>query len=117
MERNTRPTFQGIVTGTKMNKTIIVTVSTKRNDPLYAKRVGYSKKYYAHDENNEAKLGDTVSIMSCRPISKLKRWRLVSIDKKAIAEKKAEEVEATLEAQEGSAEIVSAKEDEAASKE
>lgn len=114
MERKTRNTFQGIVTGTKMNKTIVVTVSTKRNDPLYAKRVGYSKKYYAHDEKSEAGLGDTVTIMACRPISKLKRWRLISIDKKAIVEKKAEEVEATLEAQEGSAEIVSSKEEAAA---
>jgi ribosomal protein S17 len=53
-----------------MNKTIAVTVSTKRNDPLYAKRVGYSKKYYAHDEKNEAKVGDVVTIMACRPISR-----------------------------------------------
>lgn len=119
MERKARSTFQGIVTGAKMSKTIVVTVSTKRNDPLYAKRVGYSKKYYAHDEKGEAKVGDTVTIMACRPMSKLKRWRLVSIDKKAITEKKAEEVEATLEAQEGSAELVSSKEEakEAPSKE
>ena len=111
MERNNRSTFQGIVTGTKMDKTIIVTVSTKRNDPLYAKRVGYSKKYYAHDEKHEAKEGDTVTIMACRPISKTKRWRLVSVDNKAIVEKKAAEVEATLEAAEGSAELVSPKEE------
>jgi len=110
MERNKRTTFQGTVTGTKMDKTIIVTVSTKRNDPLYAKRVGYSKKYYAHDEKGEAKVGDTVTIMACRPISKLKRWRLVSIDKVAIAAKKASEVEATLEAQEGSAELIASEE-------
>lgn len=114
MERNNRSTFQGIVTSTKMDKTIIVTVSTKRNDPLYAKRVGYSKKYYAHDENSEAKVGDVVTIMACRPLSKTKRWRLVSIDKKAIEEKNAEEVEASLEAQEGSAELVSPKADEEA---
>lgn len=114
MERKNRTTFQGVVTGTKMNKTIIVTVSTKRNDPLYAKRVGYSKKYYAHDEENSAKLGDTVTIMACRPMSKLKRWRLVSIDAHALAEKKAEEVEATLEAQEGSAELVTPKSEEEA---
>ena len=66
MERNNRTTFQGVVTSIKMNKTIAVTVSTKRNDPLYAKRVGYSKKYYAHDEKNEAKVGDVVTIMVLR---------------------------------------------------
>lgn len=83
MERNHRNTLQGVVTGAKNDKTIAVTVSTKRNDPLYAKRVGYSKKYYAHDEKNEAKVGDVVTIMACRPISKTKRFRLISIDKKA----------------------------------
>ena len=72
-ERNRRTSLQGVVTGTKMAKTIIVTVSTKRNDPLYKKRVGYSKKYYAHDEKEEAKLGDEVTIMACRPLSRLKR--------------------------------------------
>jgi len=106
MERNNRTTFQGVVTSIKMNKTIAVTVSTKRNDPLYAKRVGYSKKYYAHDEKNEAKVGDVVTIMACRPISKTKRFRLVSIDKHAIAAQAAAEAEAALENKEGSAEVV-----------
>ena len=106
MERNNRTTFQGVVTSIKMNKTIAVTVSTKRNDPLYAKRVGYSKKYYAHDEKNEAKVGDVVTIMACRPISKTKRFRLVSIDKHAIAAQAASEAEAALENKEGSAEVV-----------
>jgi small subunit ribosomal protein S17 len=106
MERNNRTTFQGVVTSIKMNKTIAVTVSTKRNDPLYAKRVGYSKKYYAHDEKNEAKVGDVVTIMACRPISKTKRFRLVSIDKKAIQAQGAAEVEAALENKEGSDTIV-----------
>lgn len=94
MERNRRFKLQGVVVGAKNSKTISVTVSTKRNDPLYTKRVGYSKKYYAHDENNEAKVGDVVTIMACRPLSKTKRFRLVSIDKKAsdlIEAKKAEE--------------------------
>jgi len=106
MQRNSRTALQGEVIGVKMNKTIVVLVSTKRNAKLYEKRVGYSKKYYAHDEKNEAGLGDVVSIMACRPISKLKRWRLVSIDEKAIGGAKPEEVEASLEAKEGSASIV-----------
>jgi small subunit ribosomal protein S17 len=106
MERNNRTTFEGVVTSIKMNKTIAVTVSTKRNDPLYAKRVGYSKKYYAHDEKNEAKVGDVVTIMACRPISKTKRFRLVSIDKHAVTAQGAAEAEAALENKEGSSEVV-----------
>src|SRR5574344_1332832 len=102
MDRNNRTTFEGVVTSIKMNKTIAVTVSTKRNDPLYAKRVGYSKKYYAHDEKNEAKVGDVVTIMACRPISKTKRFRLVSIDKHVVEIVKAEAAEASLEVKEGS---------------
>jgi small subunit ribosomal protein S17 len=102
MERNQRTSFQGTVTSIKMNKTIAVTVSTERNDPLYNKRVGYSKKYYAHDEKNEAKVGDVVTIMACRPISKTKRFRLVSIDKHVVEIVKAEAAEASLEVKEGS---------------
>ncbi len=101
MERNHRVSFQGVVTSVKNDKTITVTVSTKRNDPLYNKRVGYSKKYYAHDEGNLAKVGDTVTIMACRPISKMKRFRLVSIDKKAEIIEKVDAVEASLEEAEG----------------
>ena len=101
MERNHRITIQGVVTSVKMAKTIVVTVSTKRNDPLYVKRVGYSNKYYAHDENGLAKLGDTVTIMACRPMSKLKRFRLVSVDKAALVEESAAAVEEALEAKEG----------------
>lgn len=92
MERNNRTTFSGVVTAIKNDKTITVTVSTKRNDPIYAKRVGYAKKFYAHDENNECRVGDTVTIMACRPISKLKRFRLVSIDKKYVSAEEAVEV-------------------------
>ena len=101
MERNNRTSVQGVVTSKKNAKTITVTVSTERNHPLYQKRVGYSKKYYAHDEKDAAQVGDTVTIMACRPISKMKRWRLVSIDKKAVVAAAVEEVEATLEAEEG----------------
>ena len=103
MERNHRIAIQGVVTSVKMAKTIVVTVSTERNDPLYVKRVGYSKKYYAHDEKGEAALGDTVTIMACRPMSKLKRFRLVSVDKKALNED-VNSVEEALEAKEGIAE-------------
>jgi small subunit ribosomal protein S17 len=104
MERNHRTTVQGVVTNVKNAKTITVTVSTERNDPLYNKRVGYSKKYYAHDENNAAKLGDVVTIQACRPMSATKRWRLVSIDKAAVAAANVADVEASLEASEGVAE-------------
>lgn len=109
MERNRRTTFQGTVTSVKMDKTIVVTVSTKRNDPLYQKRVGYSSKLYAHDEHNEAQLGDTVTVMGCRPLSKTKRFRLVSIDKKAVTDIKAEDAEKALETAEGSIEEVEKK--------
>ena len=101
MERNHRIAIQGVVTSVKMAKTIVVTVSTERNDPLYVKRVGYSKKYYAHDENGLAEIGDTVTIMACRPMSKLKRFRLVSVDKKALIEETVAAVEQALEAEEG----------------
>ena len=100
MERNHRTSIQGVVTSVKMAKTIVVTVSTKQNDPLYAKRVGYSKKYYAHDEKGEAGIGDVVTIMACRPMSKLKRFRLVRVDKKSLNEEAVEAVEEALEAKE-----------------
>lgn len=103
MERNHRTTIQGVVTSVKMAKTIVVTVSTARNDSLYQKRVGYSKKYYAHDEKCVAEVGDVVTIMACRPISKLKKFRLVSVDKKAPQKEEVAKVEESLEASEGSA--------------
>ena len=111
MERNHRALVQGVVTSTKMDKTIVVTVSTERNAHLYTKRVGYSKKYYVHDENNQAIVGDTVTIMACRPLSKTKHFRLVSIDQHAVTAETIEEAEAKLEAQEGSAEEVKGEEE------
>ena len=111
MERNTRTTFQGVVTSTKNDKTITVVIETKRNHPLYGKRVGYSTKIRAHDENNVAEVGDTVTVMACRPMSATKRFRLVSVDKKAETIVSAENAEASLEASEGSAaEVETAKE-------
>lgn len=89
MERNRRTSLQGVVTSTKMNKTIVVEVETHKRHPKYAKRVKYSSKYYAHDERNEASVGDVVTIMGCRPLSATKRFRLVSIDQKAVATVKA----------------------------
>ena len=83
MERNNRKVLVGRVVSDKMDKTITVVVETKRNHPVYGKRINYSKKYKAHDENNEAHVGDTVSIMETRPLSKDKRWRLVEILERA----------------------------------
>ena len=82
MERNRRTQLQGVVVSDKMSKTIVVEVETHKRHPKYAKRIKYSNKYYAHDEKGEAKVCDVVTIMACRPLSALKRFRLVSIDKR-----------------------------------
>lgn len=74
----------GKVVSAKNNKTITVLVETYKTHPLYGKRVKYSKKYASHDENNEAKMGDTVRIVETRPLSKTKRFRLVEIIEKAV---------------------------------
>ena len=74
----------GRVVSDKNDKTITVLVETYRKDPLYGKRVKYSKKYTAHDEKNEAKVGDKVRIVETRPLSKKKRFRLVEVIEKAI---------------------------------
>ena len=74
----------GKVVSDKTDKTITVLVETYKNHPLYKKRVKYSKKYAAHDEKNEAKVGDTVRIVETRPLSRTKRFRLVEIVEKAI---------------------------------
>ena len=83
MERNARKVYRGTVVSDKMDKTITVMVETKKTHPLYGKRVKYSKKFTAHDENNEARIGDTVVIMETRPLSSTKRFRLVEIVEKA----------------------------------
>jgi len=75
-ERGVRQELTGVVTSTKMAKTIVVKVTRTVQHPLYQRVVRHAKKYYAHDETGEAKLGDTVTIVSTRPLSKLKRWRL-----------------------------------------
>ena len=75
--------FVGLVTSDKMDKTIVVTVATKKMDRLYKKYVTRSKKYMAHDEANDAHVGDTVRIVECRPLSKNKCWRLAEIVERA----------------------------------
>lgn len=74
----------GRVVSNANDKTITVLVETYRNHPLYKKIVKYSKKYAAHDENNIAKVGDTVRIAQTRPLSKTKRYELVEVTKKAV---------------------------------
>ena len=78
-DRNRRKTKVGIVVSDKMDKTIVVAIKTKVRHPLYGKMVNRTRKFKAHDENNECGIGDTVKIMETRPISKDKRWRLVEI--------------------------------------
>ncbi len=75
--------FVGIVTSDKMEKTIVVSVSTKKLHRLYKKYVTRVKKCKAHDENNEAHVGDKVRIIECRPLSKEKCWRLAEIIERA----------------------------------
>ena len=74
----------GRVLESKMGKTAIVQVDTRSPHPIYRKYVTTSKKYYVHDSKGECQVGDTVSILECRPTSKLKRWRLKQIEEKAI---------------------------------
>ena len=70
--------MQGVVVSDKMDKTVVVNVERKFPHPLYKKYIKRSKRYHAHDENNTHKVGDTVSIQECRPLSKTKRWEIVS---------------------------------------
>ena len=81
--KTAKRSFVGLVTSDKMDKTIVVTISSKKMDRLYKKYVTRSKKYMAHDENNDAHIGDTVRIVECRPLSKDKCWRLAEIIERA----------------------------------
>ena len=81
--RGYRKTRVGVVVSDKMDKTIVVAIKTKVRHPLYGKMVNRTRKFKAHDENNECGIGDTVKIMETRPISKDKRWRVVEIIEKA----------------------------------
>ena len=119
MERKTlaRRAIQGVVVSDKNDKTIVVLVETHKRHSKYGKRVKYGKKYYAHDENNEAKVGDTVTIMETRKLSATKRFRLVSIDKKAEMSVKEAEAELKEEAIEAEAAAEAAKPEEAPAQE
>ena len=83
MERNLRKTRVGVVVSDKMDKTIVVAVKDSVHHPLYKKILKRTKKFKAHDENNEAGIGDRVEIMETRKISKEVNWRLVKIIEKA----------------------------------
>ncbi|WMC43937.1 30S ribosomal protein S17 [Bacillus subtilis] len=83
-ERNQRKVYQGRVVSDKMDNTITVVVETYKKHTLYGKRVKYSKKFKAHDENNQAKIGDIVKIMETRPLSATKRFRLVEVVEEAV---------------------------------
>lgn len=83
-ERNHRKVRIGRVVSDKMDKTIVVSVETYKRHKLYGKRVKYSKKFKAHDENNQAKVNDIVKIMETRPLSKDKNWRLVEVIEEAV---------------------------------
>ena len=81
--RNRRKERIGIVVSDKMNKSISVAIQRQVKHPIYGKFIKRTTKFMAHDENNDAREGDTVRIMETRPLSKLKRWRLVEIIERA----------------------------------
>lgn len=82
-ERSNRKVRIGHVVSDKMDKTVVVRVETRTSHPLYGRIIKVSKKFKAHDENNESRVGDKVRIMETRPLSKEKRWRVVEILEKA----------------------------------
>ena len=79
MDRNSRKVRQGVVSSSAMDKTITVVVEDRKRHPIYNKSMKSTSKFKAHDEKNEAEVGDTVEIMETRPLSATKRWRLVRI--------------------------------------
>jgi small subunit ribosomal protein S17 len=83
--RSSRKSRKGIVVSNKMQKTVVVKVERTLRHPQYEKVIVQSKKYYAHDEDNSAKVGDEVVIMETRPMSKLKRWRVIEVKKSNVA--------------------------------
>lgn len=82
VERSSRKTRRGVVVSNKMQKTVVVKVERTIRHDRYDKVISRSKKYYAHDEANTAREGDVVLIMETRPMSKLKRWRVVEVEQK-----------------------------------
>ena len=82
-EKKGKLVLQGVVASDKMDKTIVVEIMMRKLHPLYKKYVTRSKKVKAHDETNEAHVGDTVRVEECRPLSRDKRWRLIEIVERA----------------------------------
>jgi small subunit ribosomal protein S17 len=82
-KKTNKKIFTGLVVSDKMDKTVVVKITTKVLHPLYKKYVTKSVKYKAHDENNDAKTGDTVKIIECRPMSKEKCWNLQEVIERA----------------------------------
>lgn len=82
-ERGRRKTRIGTVVSDKMDKTVVVSVERRYAHPLYGKQVTRTKKYHAHDENNDYHVGDVVRIVETRPLSKLKRWRVAEVVERA----------------------------------
>lgn len=83
VQRNRRKVRQGIVVSNKMNKTIVIRIDRTVKHPLYAKPIKTFSKLYAHDEKNDAGIGDTVRVMETRPLSKTKCWRLLEVVERA----------------------------------
>jgi len=81
--RNARKVREGVVVSNKMNKTIVISIVERVRHPRYSKFVARTKKLYAHDETNGAKIGDRVRVMETRPMSKQKRWRLIEVLERA----------------------------------
>jgi small subunit ribosomal protein S17 len=84
-ETRNRRTLQGLVVSDKMDKTVVVRVTRAVKHPRYKKYVRHSKKYMAHDEQGECGMGDLVTIVESRPLSSRKRWRVRSVDRKAVS--------------------------------
>lgn len=82
-KKSRKKSYVGQVVSDAMDKTIVVAITTKKMNPLYKKFVKWTKKVKAHDEKNEAHVGDTVKVVECRPLSKEKCWRLASIVERA----------------------------------
>jgi len=94
-KQSRRNTKIGYVVSTKMAKTIVVEVRRQKAHPLYRRVIARSKKFYAHDENNTARVGDWVLIEETRPLSRLKRWRLKQVIQRATLAQAAEEPQAS----------------------
>jgi len=83
LSRTNRKVRAGVVVSAKMNKTIVVSIERLMKHPVFGKTIRRSKRLYVHDEENKAKIGDKVTVMETRPLSKTKRWRLLDITESA----------------------------------